>query len=154
MAIFISFVSQSAVCPKTTCSKSFLESKFIVIFLSEAPESAAKKIMGATTDDFANIQFDKEKQPGISNLLEILALLSEKDLQVVIGEWQGKERYGDFKKAVADEMSAFLTTFQSRLAEVDDNAIQKRLEESEVSLSKTANATLLRAQQAVGLRSK
>ena len=123
-----------------------------VIFLSEAPKSAAKKIMNATTDNFANIQFNKEKQPGISNLLEILALLSGRDLQDVMKEWQGKERYGDFKKAVADEMVTFLVEFQSRLNAVDDDAVEKRLEESEASLSKTANDTLLRMQKAVGLR--
>lgn len=125
-----------------------------VIFLSESPESAAKKVMGATTDNLASIQFDREKQPGISNLLEILALFTQRDLQEVISEWQGKDRYGDFKQAVAEETKRFLTDFQARLSRVDDSAIEKRLEASEVALAKTANATLLRVQKAVGLRPK
>jgi len=42
-----------------------------VIFLGDDPKAAAKKIMGATTDDKAEIHFDRDNQPGISNLLEI-----------------------------------------------------------------------------------
>ena len=123
-----------------------------VIFLTESPESAAKKIMSATTDDLANIQLNKDAQPGISNLLEILALLSEKDVSEVAEQWQGKDKYGEFKKVVADEMVKFLINFQASLDQVDDAAIQKKLDESEKALSETANATLLKAQQAVGLR--
>ena len=125
-----------------------------VIFLGDTPEAAHKKIMGATTDDKAEIHFDRENQPGISNLLEILALLRGGDLQQTIGEFEGQTRYGDFKKIVADEVAAFLTTFQQKLASVDDTAIVDKLERSEEVLSTTANATLLRAQQAVGLRVK
>lgn len=125
-----------------------------VIFLSENPDTAAKKIMSATTDDLANIQFDREKQPGISNLLEILALFTQRDLQEVINEWQGKDRYGDFKQVVAKETKQFLTDFQARLSQVDDGSIEKRLQASEAELAVTANATLLRMQKAVGLRPK
>ncbi|MCA9339253.1 tryptophan--tRNA ligase [Candidatus Saccharibacteria bacterium] len=125
-----------------------------VIFLSESPEAAAKKIMSATTDDLANIQFNRGVQPGISNLLEILALFTQRDLQDVVNEWQGKDRYGDFKKVVADETKQFLTEFQTRLDQVDDSTIEKRLKISEDQLTKTANETLFRAQKAVGLRPK
>lgn len=45
-----------------------------IIFLGDDPDDAAKKIMSATTDSFGNIHFDFEKQPGVSNLLQIQAL--------------------------------------------------------------------------------
>lgn len=125
-----------------------------VIFLGDTPEAAHKKIMSATTDDKAEIHFDRGNQPGISNLLEILSLLRGGDLQQTIGEFEGQTRYGDFKKVVADEVAAFLTGFQQKLASVDDSAILAKLQHSEEVLSVTANATLLRAQQAVGLRVK
>lgn len=123
-----------------------------VIFLGDDPAEAAKKIMSATTDDKAEIHFDRENQPGISNLLEILALLRGSDLQQTIGEFEGQTKYGDFKKVVAEEVSSFLTNFQAKLAEVDDAAILAKLESSEATVQVTANETLLRAQQAVGLR--
>ncbi|MFI5212731.1 MAG: tryptophan--tRNA ligase, partial [Candidatus Saccharimonadales bacterium] len=125
-----------------------------VIFLGDDPVVAAKKIMSATTDDRAEIHYDRDTQPGITNLLDILALLRGHDLQQTIGEFEGQTRYGDFKQVVADEITAFLTDFQQKLASVDDTAIMAKLKQSEEVLSATANGTLLRAQQAVGLRAK
>jgi len=123
-----------------------------VIFLGEFPMDAAKKIIGATTDNTGLIHFDKANQPGISNLLEIFALLTNRELSQVIAEWEGKERYGDFKQAVANALVDFLTQFQAALGNIDDKAIEERLIFSEEALSHTANKTLLQAQRAVGLR--
>lgn len=124
-----------------------------VIFLGDTPQAAAKKIMGATTDSRASVQYDKVNQPGITNLLDILALLTHRPVQEVTAEWEGNERYGDLKKAVAAEVESFLTGFQQRLANVDTDAIQHKLETSEAAMNTLASQTLLRAQQAVGLRS-
>ena len=125
-----------------------------VIFLSDSPEDAAKKIMSAATDDKAEIHYDRENQPGITNLLEILALLRGKDPKEVAAEFEGQTKYGEFKAVVAEEMKQFLTAFQQKLAAVDESALVSKLEQSERDLIPVANATLLRAQQAVGLRSK
>jgi tryptophanyl-tRNA synthetase len=123
-----------------------------VIFLSDNPEAAARKVMSAVTDEEAYVRFDREKQPGISNLLEILALLQSRSLDEVVKEFEGQTRYGDFKAVVAEEVRRFLADFQKKLHDVDDAAVIKKLEASEKALAVTANATLLRAQQAVGLR--
>lgn len=139
--------------PTKKMSKSDDSSKG-VIFLGDKPDEAAKKIMAATTDDKAEVRFDRAHQPGISNLLEILALLRGSDLQQIIGEFEGHTRYGDFKQTVANEMKQFLTDFQARLAAVDDTAIMAKLESSEQAMNEIANTTLLRVQQAIGLRPK
>lgn len=123
-----------------------------VIFLSEDPEFAAGKIMRATTDDLASIKYDPQNQPGISNLIEILALTTGKSRDEVTAEWQGKSSYGDFKQAVADAVRTFLTDFQAKLAQVSDEAIKAKLETSEATANTIANETLLRVQKAVGLR--
>ena len=125
-----------------------------VIFLGDDPKAAAKKIMGATTDDKAEIHFDRDNQPGISNLLEILSLLQGVTLQRVVEQFEGQTSYGDFKSIVASEVEMFLTNFQTQLSEVDDSTVIAKLEQSERDLALTANATLLRVQQAVGLRPK
>lgn len=123
-----------------------------VIFLGDEPDTAAKKVMGAATDSEANINFDWENQPGITNLLQILSLLTGESLDNVRQTWKGKTSYGDFKKAVAEQVRGFLAGFQTKLAKVDDQAILAKLKESEAAMNQQANATLLRAQQAVGLR--
>lgn len=123
-----------------------------VIFLTDEPEAAAKKIMSATTDDRASINYNPIEQPGISNLLQILALLRSKPIDEVEAEFKGQERYGDFKQVVADEIAHFLTSFQAKLADVDDQAVTSAFERSEFQANEQAKATLLRVQQAVGLR--
>lgn len=128
-----------------------------VIFLSDSPEVAKKKIMGATTDGLARVNYDKTSQPGISNLLEILTLVRqangrETTLEEVCDEFTGMERYGDFKKIVADEMARFLENFQAKLSAVSDGEILDKLEKSELAMNTVAKETLLRVQKAIGLR--
>ena len=128
-----------------------------VIFLGDKPEAAHKKIMSATTDSLGKVQYDRDNQPGISNLLEILTLVRQDagrdvSLEQTISEYAGMERYGDFKRIVADEVAEFLANFQARLAGVDEQAIERKLESSERDMNLVANATLHRVQTAVGLR--
>ena len=128
-----------------------------IIFLSDDPKSAHKKIMSATTDSIGKVQYDKENQPGISNLLEILTLVRqdagrEVTLEQTANEYFGMDRYGDFKRIVADEVAEFLENFQNRLAAVDERAIEEKLTSSEKDMNVVANETLYRVQKAVGLR--
>lgn len=137
--------------PTKKMSKSS-ESDKGVIFLEDNPELAAKKIMGAATDSLGSISFDMAQRPGISNLLQLLALLSKRPLKDVIAEWQGKSSYGDLKTTVAEATKQFLTDFQQRLAAVDDTLLEQKLVASEVAMNEQANRLLLKVQQAVGLR--
>jgi tryptophanyl-tRNA synthetase len=123
-----------------------------VIFLGDTPEAAVKKVKSAATDSLAKIDWDWEKQPGITNLLQIYELLSGKPHDAVMKEWKGKDRYGDFKSAVAETVSDFLKDFQTRLEKVDNKSVLKKLKLSEAAMNKQANATLLKVQKAVGLR--
>jgi tryptophanyl-tRNA synthetase len=123
-----------------------------VIFLRDSPEEAASKIMKAETDDLALIQHNPVKQPGISNLLEILSMLTNQDLNIVLNEWKGKTSYGTFKRVVADATVAFLTDLQAKLDKVDDSTILGKLESSERSMNTQAIATLYNVQKAVGIR--
>lgn len=123
-----------------------------VVFLSDSPEAAAKKIMSATTDDKASVAFDRANQPGISNLLEILALLRGASLEATVKEFEGQTSYGDFKGVVAGEVKQFLTDFQNRLNMVDDAMVMSKLESSEAAMNEQANRRLYAVQQAVGLR--
>lgn len=122
-----------------------------VIFLSDTPEVARKKIMSATTDDKALINYTPD-QPGISNLIDILALLRSTSPQDIAQQYAGQTQYGAFKTQVADEVSTFLQTFQDALNNVDDDALKLKLMESETLMNQHANQTLLRMQRAVGLR--
>lgn len=137
--------------PEKKMSKS-IEDPSGTIMLSDNPEEAAKKVMRAETDGLGSIHYDWEKQPGITNLLQILSLLSNRPKQDVMAEWEGKSSYGDLKSAVAEVVKGFLTELQAKLAVVDENALQQKLTEDESSMNEVANATLLKVQKAIGLR--
>lgn len=123
-----------------------------IIFLSEDPKAAAKKVMSATTDSVGVVNLDYDNQPGISNLLQILALFTDRSLDDVVKEYRGQTSYGDLKKAVADATEQFLTEFQKRYDQVDMAALVTKLEKSEMAMNHIANATLLKVQTALGLR--
>jgi len=125
-----------------------------IIFLGDDPDEAAKKIMGSTTDSIGVVHYDPEKQPGISNLLQIHALLSGETLDAVIEHHDGQESYGELKKEVAEQVKDFLTDFQTKLKAVDDDQLAAKLAADEQVMNDIANATLYKVQQAVGLRSR
>lgn len=118
-----------------------------VIFLTDTPAQARKKIMSATTDSLSMIEHDYDKRPGVSNLLDILKLLGGDPDKFI-----GQSQYGPLKQAVSDCVGAFLETFQSRLAQVDPKTVSAKLESSEEIMRQQAGDTLLRVQKAVGLR--
>ncbi len=122
------------------------------IMLSDSPDEARKKIMRAETDSIGAINYDAENQPGITNLLNILIYLSGRSKEEVVAEFEGSERYGDLKTAVADVVCETLENIQTALSEVDEVKVEAILQESEAAMNTQANAKLLEVQKAVGLR--
>lgn len=123
-----------------------------VIFLTDTPDIARKKVMSAATDSIGEVHYDLEKQPGISNLLQLHALLGDESLQAVIEHHDGDKSYGDLKREVADQVAEFLIDFQTKLAAVDDTKLLAKLQSDEQLMNDQANTTLLKVQKAVGLR--
>lgn len=137
--------------PEKKMSKS-VEDPAGTIMLTDNPDEAATKVMSATTDSLSSIKYDLQNQPGVSNLLQIIALLTNKQQQEVNGGWQGKTSYSELKSEAATCVKEFLIDLQSKLAQVNSDHLMKKLQADEAAMSKLANETLLRAQKAVGLR--
>ena len=122
------------------------------IMMFDTPDVAAKKIMSATTDSVGKIQYDMFNQPGISNLLQIEALVNDVPLQDVISTWAGETHYGDLKKKVADSVKLMLEEFQARVNDIPDEAVLEYLKAGEEYANSVANAKLLEVQHAFNLR--
>ena len=137
--------------PEKKMSKS-VEDPAGTIMLSDQPEDAANKITEATTDSQGTIHYDWEKQPGITNLLQILALLSGEEQEKINEEWTSKTSYGVLKNTTAGAVKDFLVDFQQKLVRLDEEALIKRLVADEMTMNEIANSKLLKVQQAVGLR--
>ena len=138
--------------PEKKMSKSSTDQKS-KINLADTPAQARKKIMAATTDSLGVINFDWQRQPGITNLLQLLAILTNRPQAEVNAEWVGQTQYGPLKRAVADAVATFLTDFQTRLADISNETLLATLERSERAMNEVASITLFRVQKAVGLRS-
>lgn len=122
------------------------------IMLDDDPARAAKKIMSATTDSIGRIRYDMFTQPGISNLLQIEALVTDTPLETVVQKWTGETSYGELKRTVAENVSKMLADFQSNLAQISDEEVLRILQAGESYANEVANRKLHEAQKAVGLR--
>lgn len=96
--------------PTSKMSKS-VESQGTV-FLHDDINVISKKFKRAVTDNEMRVADDRENQPGVTNLLNILAAVSGKTVAELVVEFTGKG-YGDFKTAVADAVVAELTPLQA-----------------------------------------
>ena len=88
-----------------------------VIGLLDNPSVARKKIMGATTDSEMNVKYDPDNKPGISNLINIYAALTNSSIREVEEKFAGCN-YGEFKRNVADVVCEFLEKIQKRYNEL------------------------------------
>ena len=137
--------------PEKKMSKSDFDDKG-TIYLKDDPQLAVKKIMSAQTDNLASVNWDWSKQPGVTNLLQLLILLKKQDQETVLKDWVGNNKYGELKKEVAAELQEFLSNYQQKLNAVNEAKLQVILNLGEQQAEKIAKQTLLRVQRAVGLR--
>lgn len=99
--------------PNEKMSKSAPRDDKGTIFILDDIKITRKKIMSAVTDNDNSIKFDQEKKPGISNLISILSVLSNKDIKTIEEEYK-TYNYGEFKKAVADVVCNFIKDIQEK----------------------------------------
>ncbi len=137
--------------PESKMSKSVEDPKGTII-LTEEPKHAAKKIMGATTDNLGQINWDWQNQPGITNLLQLHSLFREQSFEETRNLWIGQNSYGNLKKEVASLVSDFLSDFQKKLKNISDYEAEETLQAGERKAAKMANRTLYKVQRAVGIR--
>ncbi|MFA5359923.1 MAG: tryptophan--tRNA ligase [Patescibacteria group bacterium] len=120
------------------------------IALTDAPETAAKKIMRAVTDSGSEIKFDQKKKPAISNLMTIYSLLSDTSIKELEKKYQGKG-YGDFKKDLAEVVKEFLTEFQIKYNSFADDDVKQILKDGAEKIRPIAEATLEKAKKNLGI---
>lgn len=136
--------------PESKMSKSIEDPKGTIL-LKDEPKVAAKKVMSAVTDTVGVINWDWQNQPGITNLLQILGLLSDISTEQIKATWTGKTSYGELKKEVATAVENFLTQFQAKFNTFTPEIAEKILIEGEKIANKIANKKLREVQKAVGL---
>jgi tryptophanyl-tRNA synthetase len=122
------------------------------IYVLDQPSAIVKKLKSAVTDSGRDIIRSPEK-PGISNLIEVMAVIGETESADVELEFDGAG-YGSFKQAVGDAVVEFLAPLRERYAELrgDEAALEEVLGEGAERARVLARETLadVRGRMGVG----
>ena len=117
----------------------------------DEPSVIRKKVGSAVTDSLAKVAYDPKNQPGIANLIQILASCKNTTIEKILPEVESLN-YGDFKKAVADAIIELLEPIQVRYHEiVSTDLLEKTLFEGKLKAQAIASRKLKKVQQKVGL---
>lgn len=82
------------------------------VYVLDEPKAIEKKFKSAVTDSGSEVVRHEEK-PGISNLIEIYAVVTGVTMQDVEAQF-ADARYGEFKQAVADAVITYLAPMQEK----------------------------------------
>ncbi len=122
------------------------------IYLVDDRDTIIRKFKKAVTDSDAEVRYDVENKPGVSNLMEIYGVVTGKTMDEVAREFEGKG-YGDFKLAVGEAVADMLDPFHVRCAELekDKTYINECIKENAEKASYFANKTLRKVHKKLGL---
>ena len=105
--------------PGSKMSKS-AESAAGVVWLLDEPSVTAKKIKSAVTDAGREVRYDLAEKPGVSNLLTIFSVLSDRSISSLEVDYEGRG-YGDFKKDLADVVVDTFAPVRARALDLLDD---------------------------------
>jgi tryptophanyl-tRNA synthetase len=136
--------------PTNKMSKS-VDSPQGTVLMLDSPAEIEKKFKRAVTDTDGEVRFDRDAKPGVSNLLEILAVSIGEDPVTLAGKYT---QYGPLKTDAAAAVTELLLPVQARYAELvaDRAELQRTLAEGAAKAHAYAAPVLERAQRAVGIR--
>jgi tryptophanyl-tRNA synthetase len=91
----------------------------------DPPETIRKKFRSAVTDSGTDVRHDPDEKAGISNLIEILSIMSGQEIPAIEARYDGGG-YGAFKQDVAEAVVAVLDPIRTRYEELRADEAQLR----------------------------
>jgi tryptophanyl-tRNA synthetase len=134
--------------PTSKMSKS-TDSDAGCIMMMDDPADVARKFKRAVTDSDNEVRFDRAAKPGVSNLLEILAVSTGSTPQELAGKYT---QYGPLKTDAGEAVIELLRPIQARYNELltDRGELASLLRKGSDKAGVVAAATLERAYNAIG----
>ena len=122
------------------------------LFLFDEPEVIKKKIMSAVTDPGKAIKYDPVKKPGISNLLVVYSLFSNKPISEIEKKFKNKG-YSDLKKQLVSLLILKLEPFRRKKKELLSREIYVKevLEQGRKRAEVIAQSTMQDVRKKIGL---
>ncbi len=121
------------------------------VYVLDEPKAIRKKFGSAVTDSGREVVRSPDK-PGVTNLIDILAVARGVDPAEVEREF-AEAGYGDFKKAVAEGVVELLAPVRERYAELrpDQAALEAILAEGAAKARELAGPTLAEVRDRMGI---
>ncbi|MFC8240155.1 tryptophan--tRNA ligase [Streptomyces chartreusis] len=121
-----------------------------IVYLLDEPDVVRRKVMRAVTDSGREVVYDREAQPGLANLLEILAACTGGNPSELSGVY---ESYGALKNDTAEAVIGVLKPVQDRHRELctDSGYVEGVLRDGAERARAMARPTVDAAYRAIGL---
>ncbi len=121
------------------------------LFIDDSPEDIKRKLARAVTDSGAEIVYDPEKKPGLSNLLDIYGAFIGKDPHGVAIDFEGKQ-YSDLKAKLAELIADHFAKFREKKAKLiaKPSAIKKILAAGSKKAGSVAGKKMAEVKKRVG----
>ncbi len=137
--------------PENKMSKS-VNSPLGTILLFDPADEIARKVRKAVTDTDGEVRYDPAAKPGLSNLLELMAVTTGRSAEEVAASYH---RYGDLKGDLAEALVELLRPVRERREALaaEPGAVAGLLAVGADKARAVASATYRRAAEAIGLLS-
>jgi tryptophanyl-tRNA synthetase len=83
------------------------------VLLLDEPDAVRRKFKTAVTDSGTDVRHDPDEKPGVSNLIEIMAVATGTSIAEIESRFDG-QGYGPFKEAVAESVVELIGPIQER----------------------------------------
>jgi len=122
-----------------------------LVFVDDDEKAILKKVKSAVTDSGSEVRRGPDKA-GVSNLIEILAVIRGVDHSDIEQEFEGRG-YGDFKTAVGEAVAEYLRPVRELYAAVraDEAELERVLAEGADRARAIASETLAEVRAAMGI---
>jgi tryptophanyl-tRNA synthetase len=119
------------------------------VYLLDDPAAIMKKFKRAVTDSDSEVYYDREKKPGVSNLLDILSAATGTKPGELAEHYT---QYGPLKNDTGEAVVELVRPIQTRYAELmaDRAELQRLLRKGADKARAVASTTLDRAKNAIG----
>jgi tryptophanyl-tRNA synthetase len=122
-----------------------------LIYIDDEPDAIRRKVKRAQTDSGSEVVRAPDK-PGISNLVEMLAVVRQVDPAEVEREFDGRG-YGAFKEAVGEALVELLAPVGERYRELrpDEDALERTLAAGAERAREIASGTMAEVRPLMGI---
>ncbi len=122
------------------------------VYVLDEPDAIRRKFKRAVTDSGTEIRRADDK-PGVSNLVEVLAVARGTTPEEAEASLRDARGYGDLKAATAEAVVAWLAPVRERYAELrpDTAALERVLEEGAARAREIASRTVADVREAMGV---